>query len=92
MPNNDYELKSDLDDELDMGKRINFRDYPSTGLVVLAALVSGVGWLAYKWAGGKRQKQGPSSNEQQQEGEASPKASSHYDALKSSTETKQAGP
>jgi hypothetical protein len=54
MPSRDDEPKSDLDDDLGPGKRINFREYPSTGIVVLAAIVSGLGWLVYKWSDGKR--------------------------------------
>lgn len=54
MPNRDDDSRSHLDDELGTGKRINFRDYPSTGLVVFAALVSSLGWLVYKWSAGKR--------------------------------------
>ena len=91
MPNSDDELKSDLGDELDIGKRINFRDYPSTGLVVLAALVSGMGWLAYKWAGGKRQRQSSPPDEPRQANEVIPKASSS-DAEKTPTETKRSEP
>ena len=29
--------------------RLNFRDYPSSSLVILAILNSGVGWMLYKW-------------------------------------------
>ncbi|KLK93625.1 hypothetical protein AA309_08200 [Microvirga vignae] len=54
MSSRDDEPKSDLDDELGSRKRISFRDYPSTGVVVLAAIVSGLGWLVYKWSDGKR--------------------------------------
>ncbi|MEZ0170808.1 hypothetical protein [Microvirga sp. TS319] len=53
MPSSHDDTEPGLDD-LAAGRRINFRDYPSTGLVVLAALVSGLGWLAYKWSGAKR--------------------------------------
>lgn len=41
-------------DELDRARRINFRDYPSSGLVVIAALSSGLGWMLFKWLGNKR--------------------------------------
>ena len=54
MPDRNDKSKSDWDDELSMGKRISFRDYPSTAFVVLAALVSGMGWLVYKWSDRKR--------------------------------------
>ncbi len=67
MPSRDDEPKSDLDDELQSGKRISFRDYPSTGLVVLAAVVSGLGWLVYKWSDGKRVGQSTAPNDRQQD-------------------------
>ena len=40
-------------DDFDRAARINFRDYPSSALVVLAALSSGLAWMAYKWLGKK---------------------------------------
>jgi len=67
MPSSDDEPKSDLDDELESGKRISFRDYPSTGLVVLAAVISGLGWLAYKWSDGKRVGQSTAPSDRQQD-------------------------
>jgi hypothetical protein len=67
MPGRDDEPKSDLDDDLSPGERISFRDYPSTGLVVLAAIVSGLGWLVYKWSDGKRVGQSTASKDPQQE-------------------------
>jgi len=53
MSDSDHKPEPDSDD---MGprKRVSFRDYPSTGLVVLAAAVSGLSWLAYKWSSRKR--------------------------------------
>jgi hypothetical protein len=53
MPDKDEEPDSLLDD-LETAERINFRDYPSTALVVLAAVSSGLGWMLYKWMGRKR--------------------------------------
>lgn len=61
MPNSHDETEPGLD-EIEGGKRINFRDYPSTGLVVLAAVVSGLGWLAYKWSGAKRAGRAPKTD------------------------------
>jgi hypothetical protein len=48
-------------DDFDKASRLNFRDYPSTSLVMIAALSSGLGWMAYKWLGRKRagQRAGP---------------------------------
>ena len=63
MPDREDKSKSDWGDELGMGKRISFRDYPSTGFVVLAALVSGMGWLVYKWSDRKRGSQVPVSDD-----------------------------
>ena len=41
-------------DDFDKASRLNFRDYPSTSLVMIAALSSGLGWMAYKWLGRRR--------------------------------------
>jgi hypothetical protein len=41
-------------DDFDKAARLNFRDYPSTSLVMFAALSSGLGWVLYKWLGRKR--------------------------------------
>ncbi len=41
-------------DEFDKAARLNFRDYPSSSLVMIAALTSGLGWMLYKWLGRKR--------------------------------------
>lgn len=54
MPDNDEQPEGSFD-ELENAKGINFRDYPSSGLVVVAAaLSSGLGWMLYKWVGRKR--------------------------------------
>jgi hypothetical protein len=53
MPSTDEQPETDLD-ELEQASRINFRDYPSSALVIFAALSSGLGWMAYKWMGRKR--------------------------------------
>jgi hypothetical protein len=53
MPETDQQHDEELD-ELDTSSRINFRDYPSSGLVVIAAISSGLGWMMYKWLGRKR--------------------------------------
>ncbi|PVE20285.1 hypothetical protein DC522_33255 [Microvirga sp. KLBC 81] len=66
MPSRDDEPNLDIDNELRTGRRISFRDYPSTGLVVLAALVSGLGWLVYRWSEGKRAGQSTASNKLQE--------------------------
>ena len=41
-------------DDFDKAARLSFRDYPSTSLVMLAALSSGLGWMLYKWRGRRR--------------------------------------
>lgn len=56
MPETDGLPDDDLDD-LNGTKRVNFRDYPSSGLVVIAALSSGLGWMLFKWLGKKRKAQ-----------------------------------
>ena len=53
MPETDEQLEEGLD-ELETASRVNFRDYPSSGLVVVAAISSGLGWMLYKWLGRKR--------------------------------------
>ncbi|MGO4526017.1 hypothetical protein AB4097_14255 [Microvirga sp. 2MCAF35] len=53
MPETDNQPEDELE-ELNGTKRINFRDYPSSGLVVIAALSSGLGWMLFKWLGKKR--------------------------------------
>jgi hypothetical protein len=56
MPETDEQPEDELE-ELNGTKRINFRDYPSSGLVVIAALSSGLGWMLFKWLGKKRKAQ-----------------------------------
>jgi hypothetical protein len=41
-------------DDFDKAARLSVRDYPSTSLVMLAALSSGLGWMLYEWLGRKR--------------------------------------
>lgn len=53
MPETDKHTDEETD-ELDTGSRVNFRDYPSSGLVVIAAISSGLGWMLYRWLGRKR--------------------------------------
>jgi hypothetical protein len=53
MPETDQQHDEELD-ELDPASRVSFRDYPSSGLVVVAAISSGLGWMLYKWLGRKR--------------------------------------
>ncbi|WP_201861596.1 hypothetical protein [Microvirga soli] len=53
MPETDQQTDKELD-ELDPASRVNFRDYPSSGLVVVAAISSGLGWMLYRWLGRKR--------------------------------------
>jgi hypothetical protein len=53
MPETDQQTDEELE-ELDPASRVNFRDYPSSGLVVVAAISSGLGWMLYKWLGRKR--------------------------------------
>ncbi len=53
MPETDKQIDEELD-EFGTENRVNFRDYPSSGLVVIAAVSSGLGWMLYKWLGRKR--------------------------------------
>jgi hypothetical protein len=53
MPETDKQTDAESD-ELDTTSRVNFRDYPSSGLVVIAAISSGLGWMMYRWLGRKR--------------------------------------
>jgi hypothetical protein len=48
MAEKDEQPEDGLDD-FDKAARLSFRDYPSTSLVLIAALSSGVGWMLYKW-------------------------------------------
>ena len=65
MSDNDEQSEDDLDD-FDKAARLNFRDYPSTSLVMIAALSSGLGWMAYKWLGRKRAGQSAGSDDGEQ--------------------------
>jgi hypothetical protein len=59
----DTDQQSDRElDELDTAGRVNFRDYPSSGLVVIAAISSGLGWMLYKWLGRKRKARGDAAD------------------------------
>jgi hypothetical protein len=53
MPETDKQTDEELD-EFGTAGRVNFRDYPSSGLVVIAAVSSGLGWMLYRWLGRKR--------------------------------------
>ncbi len=53
MADKDQEPEDGLDD-FDKAARLNFRDYPSSSLVMIAALTSGLGWMLYKWLGRRR--------------------------------------
>jgi hypothetical protein len=53
MTDKDEEPDAGLDD-FDKAARLSFRDYPSTSLVMLAALSSGLGWVLYKWLARKQ--------------------------------------
>jgi hypothetical protein len=52
MPDDDSQPDAAPDD-FDRAAHINFRDYPSSVLVGLAALTSGLAWLLYKRRGRK---------------------------------------
>jgi hypothetical protein len=65
MSDKDEQPDAGLDD-FDKASRLNFRDYPSTSLVMIAALSSGLGWMAYKWLGRKRAGQSASSDDGEQ--------------------------
>lgn len=71
MPETDQQSNEELD-ELDTSSRVNFRDYPSSGLVVIAAISSGLGWMLYKWLGRKRKAQTDASSAPAQAEVASP--------------------
>ncbi len=53
MSHKDEQPDTGLDD-FDKAARLNLRDYPSTSLVMIAAVSSGLGWMLYKWMGRKR--------------------------------------
>lgn len=63
MAKTDEQLEDDLE-ELNDTNRVNFRDYPSSGLVVIAALSSGLGWMLFKWLGKKRKARNGTSAEE----------------------------
>ena len=52
MTDKDEQPDAGLDD-FDKAARLSFRDYPSTSLVMMAALTSGLGWMLYRWLGRK---------------------------------------
>jgi hypothetical protein len=56
MTDKDEQPDAGLDD-FDKAARLSFRDYPSTSLVMMAALTSGLGWMLYRWLGRKRNAQ-----------------------------------
>jgi hypothetical protein len=62
MSDKDEQPESDFED-LEQASRVNFRDYPSSALVIFAALSSGLGWMAYKWMGRKRKARNSTSEE-----------------------------
>jgi hypothetical protein len=62
MPESDEQPEDELE-ELNGTRRVNFRDYPSSGLVVIAALSSGLGWMLFKWLGKKRKARGGAPSE-----------------------------
>ncbi len=41
-------------DDFVRAAHLNFRDYSSTSLVMIAALSSGLEWVLYKWLGRRR--------------------------------------
>jgi hypothetical protein len=53
----DEQPDAGLDDTV-RAARLSFRDYPSTSVVRIAALSSGLGWMVYKWLGRSRAGQG----------------------------------
>jgi hypothetical protein len=55
-------------DDFDKAVRLNFRDYPSTSLVMIAAVSSGLGWVLYKWMGRRRAGQPAGPDAEQAEG------------------------
>ena len=65
MSDKDEQSDAGLDD-FDKAARLSFRDYPSTSLVMIAALSSGLGWMLYKWLGRKRSGQPVSPDDGEQ--------------------------
>jgi hypothetical protein len=78
MPETDDQPDNELD-ELEKAGRLNFRDYPSSGLVVIAALSSGLGWMLFKWLGKKRKGRSPAQAESSAEKNPTPEANSAGD-------------
>ena len=72
MPETDEQLDEGLDG-LETANRVNFRDYPSSGLVVVAAISSGLGWMLYKWLGRKRKARQESPSTPAQADNAAPR-------------------
>ena len=62
-----HEQPEDGLDDLEKESRVNFRDYPSSGLVVIAALSSGLGWMLFKWLGKKRKTRNAAPSESMKE-------------------------
>jgi hypothetical protein len=52
MNEKDEETES-VHDDFDKASRVNFREYPSTALLVVGALSSGLALMLYKWLGKK---------------------------------------
>jgi hypothetical protein len=77
MSDKDEQPDAGLDD-FDKASRLNFRDYPSTSLVMIAALSSGLGWMAYKWLGRKRAGQRVASDGIEGDGGQWPQGRSSY--------------
>jgi hypothetical protein len=64
MQDRESEPEAGVDDS-DEAARINFRDYPSSAVVVLAALGSGLAWLMYRWRKKKGSGQAKTSDDAQ---------------------------
>ena len=58
--NDDVENHSD---HFDDASGVSFRDYPSSALVVFAAVGSGLAWMLYKWLGRKKPAQDSASDD-----------------------------
>ncbi len=88
MPGNDENSEFENGD-FESQDSINFRDYPSTGLVVVAALVSGLSLMIYKWAKGKRASQPASPGEPKPLSEGDQLAPAPADAITSGSPSKE---
>ena len=73
MSDKDEQSDAGLDD-FDKAARLSFRDYPSTSLVMIAALSSGLGWMLYKWLGRRRAGQGAVPDDGQETAGEAPEA------------------